>query len=174
MATTLTGKILAELSWNQIKTGELSSPTDQAKLSSSTSLTAGTDENQIDVLFHDERVVSAATPSDDLDIYGVLVNEFGSTINLAEVVAILIVNLSETTLDKLLVGGAGAGNNAWGAPFNGSQTEKVTVGPSGVMLLSNPIDGLAVTGGSQDVLRIGYSGASGSITYDIVLLGRSA
>ncbi len=133
------------------------------------SLTFGTASSMVDNIYVDTRSVSLATPTDNLDLSGVLLNPFGEVINFSRVKGIMIVNRSEVKNDNLIVGNSGA--HAWIAPFKASSTEGDTIHCSGVWLRTAPLDGYLVTAGTADNLRITHSGISSDITYDIVILG---
>lgn len=51
-------------------------------------------------------------------------------------------------------------------------TDIVHVGPGGILILTSPVDGYAVTAATGDILKID-SGAA-TINYTIVIWGRSA
>lgn len=122
-----------------------------------------------DQMWRDRRFVTSSTTTDDLDLAGGLTNVFGETITLATIRLILIHNRSITAGDDLDIGGAAA--NPLTSIHDGSGTAKFTVRASGICVLSAPLDGYAVTGGSADTLRVTHAGASEAITYDIVIVG---
>ena len=104
---------------------------------------------------------------------------YGRTVNLSTVKALLVINLGQRdgsggyTLahgQELLIGGAGAGGNAWGGFLNGDQDAKVTCGPGDSFLWSDRLEGSAVTSGSADVLRVVNNGTL-DIDYDIFIIG---
>lgn len=115
-----------------------------------------------------QRTVTPATPNDDLDLVGVLENLFGTTINFAAVKMAMIVNLNTTTGHKLLIGQASP--NPWTAPFNGEDGIAVC-GPGGLWVASDVTDGLTVSSGSSDVLRVAHGGGANDIDYVIYLFG---
>lgn len=170
--TTLTANVNAEISWNFQNALDVSTTKDIDRLKLELGLAAGTGNSQIDEMYHDQRVVTASTPNDDLDLVGVLENVFGRTINFSRVHALLIQNTSTTSGDDLLVGAAAS--NPWVAPFNGDVNAVVKVGPNSQLVLANNVDGFVVTGGSADVLRIAHDGGAADITYNIALIGRKS
>jgi hypothetical protein len=133
-------------------------------------------------VWRDTRLITPSTATDDLDLAGGLTDAFGNTLTFSRVKLVKIENLGTkngerdytvVTGEKLLVGGAGAGGNAWAAWANGDQDAKVTVDGGGVFLIYAPqAPGYAVTAGTGDVLRVALSGSgSNSIYYDIVIFG---
>jgi hypothetical protein len=137
--------------------------------SGSPEFATGTGDYQFDRVWSDERTLTAT--SEELDLAGVLTSQLdGSAITFVEIGGILIYNSSTTA--ALTVGGA-ASNQAYVGLF-AAATERIKVGPLGEVAWVSPIDGggLTVTAGTGDKLKID-SGAA-TITYKIVLLGRSA
>lgn len=140
-------------------------PASSDTYSQSLSSTAGTG-NQ---LWADRRTVTTSTTTDDLDLAGSLTNFFGKTISLATLRGLVVFNRATVAGDDITVGGAAA--NALAAIFDASPSAELTVRASGMIVLSAPLDGYSVTGGSQDTLRITHAGSSEAITYDIVAIG---
>jgi hypothetical protein len=95
------------------------------------------------------------------------------TISFARVKALMIVNLPTTANEDLAVGGAGAGANAWTAPFKGDADAKVVVAADSTLLWINKKHGWTVTNGASDVLKIANDGL-GSVTYKIAIVGTSS
>lgn len=177
VTSSLTMNILAEVNWNYQNTGfELSTTKDLGRERILRALAGGTADNQADLLWHDQRTVTLATVTDDIDLAGALTDPFGQTVTFVKIRALLIYNRETTTGENLLIGGAGAANNAWATLFNGDQDAKITLAPTGVLLLTAPVDGYSVTAGSQDILRVVHDGTTtgGDIVYDIVVAGTTA
>jgi hypothetical protein len=130
------------------------------------SFTDGTGSNQLKFIYRDERTL-AATTNDDLDLYGSLIHAFGLPINMVKLKMFFLENTSTTAADKLEIGAAGA--NPVSTIF-GDTSDKKIVGPGGVELWTNPIDGYAITSGTADILRIRNPGAN-EITYNLYLAG---
>jgi hypothetical protein len=131
-------------------------------------MTDGTATAQSDLLWWDTRTLAAT--SEDLDLAGVLLDPLSqAAMTFAEITCIFIENTSTTSTEIVSVGGA-TDNQFVNWVANASDI--VNIGPKGNMLLWNPIDGYAVTGGTGDLLKID-SGAD-TVTYNIVLIGRSA
>lgn len=133
----------------------------------SISLANGTAANQSDLLYQASRQLIAT--SEDLDLAGVLLDAFGSALTFIEVTGLYIENTNTTPGAVLTVGGAAA--SGFISPF-GAATDKIKVGPGGVLLLSSPVDGYAVTAGTFDKLKVDAGAAT--ITYKLGILGRSA
>ncbi|MDD9733107.1 hypothetical protein PVW46_24670 [Mameliella sp. AT18] len=137
-------------------------------------LADGTGANQADVLWMDERPVADGA-NDDLDLSGALTDVFGNSVNMAEVVAIFIINAprsgSANTTD-LTVGGA---TNAFEGFLGGTSPTIGPIKPGGFLAIgAGDAAGIgAVTGGSEDELRIANS-AGAAATYQVAIIGRSA
>ena len=177
-AKTLTGDIRIDSKWvyrdsETIDSGER--PPEWSRLyNRQHAFTSGVATGQVNRIFAEHRQVTTSTTTDDLDLAGGLTDIYGDTIVFVAVKELFIVNLATGNADNLLVGGAGAGNNAWGPPFGGSQTAQARCYPNGELLWTGPQNGIPVTAGSQDTLRIQHDGVADSITYGIIIKGTSA
>jgi hypothetical protein len=131
-------------------------------------LASGTASNQQDRVWSDLQSVTAGTP-DTWDLAGTLTSELsGATVTFVEITGIWIRNKSTTTAQILEIG---AGSNPL-LNFIKATGDAIQVGPGGVLLLTSPVDGFAVTANTGDVLTI--TSASGTIAYEIAIWGRSA
>lgn len=134
------------------------------------SYVSGTTDNAFDLVWSDSR--SAAAAADTLDLRGVLAAALGgSLLNLLEVCAIVIKNKATTAAHVLSVG---AGSNPAFAGLFGATGDVIKVPASGLFVWFAPLDGggLATTAGTADILTI--DPGANTISYDIVILGRSA
>lgn len=128
----------------------------------------GTGSSQQDRVWSDAQTVANGAP-DTWDLAGTLTSELsGATITFAEVTLIWIRNRSTTTGQNLEIG---AGSNPF-ITWLKATGDAIIVPPGGVFLLTSPIDGFATVAGTGDVLTI--TSTSGTITYDILIAGRSA
>lgn len=139
----------------------------------------GTGNTQANEMWWDRRLVTASTPTDDIDLYGSLENVFGRTINFSKIKAVGIQNLGKrdgnggwtlTAGEDLLVLGATAANNGWGGILNGNQDEKIQIESGDIFLITNRLAGWSISAGSTDVLRVVNNGTD-DIEYDIVIGG---
>jgi hypothetical protein len=121
---------------------------------------------QANVLFSDTRTL-AASASEDLDLAGALADAFGATIAAAEVVAIYIAAASGNTNDVQVTRPA-----TNGVPLFLAAGDGLALGPGDFVLLTNR-KGVTVTAGTGDVVHIANSGAGSSVTYDVVVIGRT-
>lgn len=132
--------------------------------------TSGTGANQIDLLWTDQRTLSAST-GEDLDLAGSLTDAFGTTLTFASIKVIYVFSAAANG-DNLLVGGAAT--NAVSTIFSDTSDELV-LAPGGTVLITNPsATGYAVTASTADLLRIENSDSGASATYDIIIAGDSA
>jgi hypothetical protein len=181
--TTLRGTLTASLAWTFTNLPDLNVPTrtaiDTANESNKIDFSDGIGNNQADEMWYDRRLVTASTPTDDIDLYGTESNVYGRTLNFTTIKTLVIFNLGQRdgsggyTLahgEEILVGGAGAVGNAWAGFLNGDQDAKVVVGPGDTFVWSNRLEGSAVTSGTADVLRVVNNGAL-DIDYDIFVIG---
>lgn len=136
----------------------------------------GVGANQADKFVLLERQVASAT-NDDIDLNGVLTGVLGETVNFAKIVALVVVNAPKTAgaaanTTNLTIGG---GTNPFVGFLGGTSP---TIGPlrpgAGIAIWAPDATALgAVTGGSNDILRIANSSGA-SATYQIGILGRSS
>ena len=166
----LSTTLRASLDFNQSGSADFGPQRFQGQVQSILQLTTGTGANQADLLYVDERTVASAT-NDDIDLAGVLVSAFGTTITAVEVVAVLLINapldpLATANTTSLTLGGA---TNPVPNISSGA------IGPRGVVLLADPdAGGLAtVTASTGDILRVANSSGAAA-TYQIALICRSA
>lgn len=176
MANTFDGRLIVDARWNFQRPLDLSTPKDEDSVKSETRLNSTENLSssiyEVEELFHDQRSVTSTSTVDDITLTGGdILNSYSEDIEFVTVKAMVLVNLSTTSGDNLLVGGAGSGNDAWAFPFNGNQDARNVVGPGSPLVWSNLIDGYTVQASSQDVLRVQYFGVSSSISYDLILFG---
>ena len=167
MAKTLTSKLELVLTHVFTNTIDLSAPKESFRLDLSDEMAAGTGDSQIDQSWHDQRTLTAA--SEELDLAGVLTNIWGDTITFAKVRTLAIHNKSTTSTEILTVGGAAV--NAF-VNWVGDATDKIKIGPDGILLLHCPIDGYAVVADTGDLLKI--DAGADTIDYEIYIAGVKA
>lgn len=132
------------------------------------SLSAGTDSvNKANILFSDTRTV-AISGNEDIDLAGALTNAFGQTITAAEVVAIFIKAHAGNTNNVNVTRPADTG---FVGPFLAAG-DGISVKPGEYQLLVSR-SGWGVTAGTGDIINIANSGAGSTVTYDIVIVGRT-
>ena len=134
----------------------------------SKTVTSGTGSDQADLVWSDERTVTNGAP-DTLDLRGVLASALNSGINFTKSVGVVIRNKSTTTGQALVIGD---GANPFFTGLFGAGAHTLTVGPSGAFGWYSPIDAASTVAGTGDILQIAAS--SGSITYQIEIIGRTA
>ena len=182
MAETLTAQIDARVSWNFKKALDNSTTKDQDKMRYLRALAAGTGDNQVDQMWHDQRTLSPGSTTDDLDLAGGLTNVFGTTVTFAVLKVLYVHNLGVRTSDTvqtptdgedLQVGGQGTeAMNAW---LNANDAAELTLRSGGELLVTAPMDGYTVTAGTADILRILHDGIGvEDIVYNIFLAGVKA
>lgn len=167
----LTGRLSVAAS--AIQTAVLDLGTAQAQLSKSytVDLANGTSAGQIDRIFHDSRTLTASA-NEDLDLAGVLVDAFGTTLTFARIKA-LVVSAAAANTNNVIVGNAASnGFVSW----VGGAAHTVTLRPGATLaLVAGAADatGYAVTAATADLLRITNSAGTTGVTYDIAIYGCS-
>lgn len=137
----------------------------------STSL--GTAAGQADRLYLRERQVASAS-NDDIDLAGVLLDAFGTTLTIAELVALFIINAPRTgnpNTTNLTIGG---GTNPVTTFLGGTTPTIGPIRPGGFVFIGcTDAAGMGlITASTADILRIANSSGA-QATYQIGILGRS-
>lgn len=177
MATTLAATIESRLGWEFKNLLDLSTPINRGGKRKALSFANGTGSNQINNMFEDRRTV-AFSANDDLDLYGVLVNAFGSTLNFTKIKGIEIFNLGPTSTAAVgytptegeNLGLDSSVSASVTSLFDASITSKLLIPSGGSFKLTAPLGGLTVTLTTADILRIKNRGTV-SIDYDIIIYG---
>jgi hypothetical protein len=131
----------------------------------------GTAADQADMLWLDDNTL-AASATTDIDLAGALASVFaGAALTFVKLVGIIVTANAANVNDVVL----GAGTNTFNA-FFGAAGHTIKVKPGGVFMLVAPdINGLGtVVPATGDILRITNGGAGTSVSYRVILLGRSA
>jgi hypothetical protein len=151
-------------------TADQGTPTFDFALSQTTALTSGTGANQADLMWSDTRTLSASA-NEDLDLAAVLASVFGATLTFAEIVGVFIKASSGNTNAVRVTRPASNGFPLFVAAGDG-----VDIGPGGFFSRFAPdAAGIgAVTAGTGDLINVANGGGSTPVTYEIVILGRSA
>lgn len=167
----LTGTIRGEVRLTHTSVNDLctatDNPIDVANYLSWT-VTDGTGANQADLIWHDQRSIGASS-SEDIDLAGVLVDVFGTTLTFARIKMIHI-KAKSTNGGNIVVG---AGSNPWLTMLNAAGT--ITLPASaGFMALAPGATAWAVTAGTGDILQVANDDAGAAGIYDIIIVGASA
>lgn len=126
----------------------------------------GSGAAQANIVWSDTRTLGAAA-NEDLDLAGSLAGHLGGTATFSAV-KLILVEAAPGNVNNVVVGAAGS--NQFVGPFGGI-AHSIAVPPNGAFCIFHPGAGWAVTSGTGDFLRIGNSGGTTSVTYDIVLIG---
>jgi len=166
MATTYSGTVNVQILGQMLKTLDIGSARLDINYSKRYTVADGTGANQANMVWTDTRAI-AASGSDDLDLFGSLVNAFGDTINFTAIKGIFIVAASANT-NNLLIGGDGSAFVNWVA----NASDVLVVKPGGMIAVYDPsAGGYGVTNSSADVLQINNSAGGTGVTYDIIIFG---
>lgn len=169
MATTLTAELLVQLSATYRNVLDLGVPVDAFSKRQRTALSNGTAANMADRMFHDQRTI-AASGTEDLDLAGVLVNAFGTTLTFVELRAFMITAAAANTNNVRLTRPASNG-----VPLFLAASDGIDIPPGGTFLWACPADGkVTVTAGTGDLLTVANSSSGTPVTYDVVIIGTSA
>lgn len=165
----LTAELRAKFFAQQSGSNDFGGPSFSPTIEKILQFTDGTGANQADILWADERTI-AASLSEDIDLVGVLADAFGTTIEAAELVAILVIAAAGNTNNVVL------GDATSPVPLFGGTNPTFAVKPGGFFFVAAPnAAGLLTVGaGSTDDLKVANSSSGSSVTYQIAILARSA
>jgi len=139
------------------------------ELDASINLANGLAADESDRLVSDQRTL-AASANEELDLTGGFSDALGRTISFVEVTAILI-RASAANTNAVRVGETSA------TPFLagfGASTHRWDIAPGDFLFASCRAAGWPVVNGASDKLRIANAAGGSSVTYDIMIVGRSA
>lgn len=165
----LTSNLRVIFGANQTGANDFGGPTFTPLLDKAMAFANGTGANQADIVFADSRTL-AASATEDLDLAGVLADAFGATITAAELVAV-IVYADPTNTNDVVIGAA-----LQPVALFGGTAGTIAVRPGGIFVIAAPnaAGQLTVGAGATDDLKIANSGAGTAVTYQIIVLARSA
>lgn len=150
--------------------GSALAPTNASIASAYTnSIVNGTATGQADKVYAATLTI-AASGTNSLDLAGSLTDPLGTTVTFVKVKAIYV-KASSANTNNVVIGGAGA--NAFIGPFNAS-TDKVSVAPGDVFIITKTGAGWTVTPSTADLFLTANSGAGTGVTFEIVIVGTSA
>lgn len=169
MAAGVRANIALSFDATLIGTNDLGSPKLRVLIDKALGFIPGTAAvGEANILFADTRAI-AASANEDLDLAGVLTNAFGATITAAEVVAILFV-AADTNTNSVQV--KAAASNGFTGPFLAAG-DGVAIKPGEWQLFASGT-GWPVTAATGDLINVANSGAGTGVTYDVVIIGRTA
>lgn len=165
----LTSTLVTKITANQTGSNDLGTPSFPLNFSDTVNLGSGTGSSNADLLFTDRRTI-AASGTEDLDLAGGLTDALGATLTFVKIKAIYIKAIAANTNNVTI---KPASSNGFLGPFNAA-ADKLSVPPSGSILLQAPVSGWTVTAGTGDLVTIANSSSGTGVTYDIIIIGTSA
>lgn len=169
MATNLRAIVTARIDATYKNVVDLGTAVDTFTKTSKIELSDGTGANSADRMFHDQRTL-AASAAEDLDLAGVLVNEFGAVTTFVELRAVLITAATGNTNNVRVTRPASNG-----VPLFVAAGDGIDIPPGGSFMWACGADGkVTVTAATGDLLTVTNGGAGTSVTYDVVIIGTSA
>jgi hypothetical protein len=151
----------------QTGTADLGTPNILVDILKTMEFTPGTAAvGQANILFSDTRTLTASS-NESLDIAGVLADALGATIAAAEIVAIYVAAAPGNTNDVQITRPASNG-----VPLFLAAGDGFAIG-HGDFFLRTYRNGVAVTAATGDLVNIANGGAGTSVTYDVVIIGRT-
>jgi hypothetical protein len=132
----------------------------------------GTGAGQADLLYQKTRTLTASS-SEDLDLAGVLVDNYGVTLTFARI-KFIILAAADANTNNVLIGGVANGLTSFLSP---AATGILTLRPGAFLALGagqTDATGYVVTAATADLLHVANSAAGTSVTYDVIIGGCSA
>ena len=142
---------------------DLTSPKEVIAISKSQAFANGTGSNQGNEFFSDSRQLIST--SETLDMATGLTNAFGETVTFIKIRGFIIHVTTLTAGSILTLSGDVLTNASW---ISGTTPTQV-VGPGGWYIVTNPVDGYAVSTPSQHELKI--DSGSNTVNFDLIILG---
>ena len=165
------------INWKNVRTVAGRTVKDESSHQNKFGFTNGNAAGSVEQIYSNLFTLSAASPTQDFDLIGVLLDVWGFTINAARVILVMCENLSETDGQLIRLGGAGAGNNAWSTPWAGSTTPgdaSTDIGNQSVGVLMSANAGFVAAAGSTDVLRVVNVSASEDIDVKLTIVSKTS
>lgn len=164
----LTGKILASLSLTETKSAvDFATPSFAINQQYVWDIVSGTGVGQSDLLFADQRTLSAGA-NEDLDLAGVLASVYGATLTFVKLRALWIsaaaANPNNITVTRP------ASN---GVPLFAAASDAIALEPGAGFLYVSKSSGKTVTAATGDLINV-LAGAGGNHVYDVFVIGTSA
>lgn len=165
MAVTQTSKIVLQVLGLLASGLDLSTVRDRLTKRYGISLQHGTGDGQANQIWHDQRSI-AASANEDLDVAGGLTNALGAVLTFTKIKAIII-KAADANVNNVVV----TRPASTGVPLFAAASDAVAVQPGGLLALVLPKTGIAVVGGSSDLINIANSTSGSAVLYDIIIIG---
>lgn len=164
MAITQNARLMVQIASVLADSLDLTSVRDDLDKQYTIELPTGTSSGQANQIFHDQRTVASGA-TDSLDLAGVLQNAIRQTVTFSAIKAVIVraATGNSTTLSVTRP----ASN---GVPLFAAAGDAIPIGPGGIFVWAAPAAGIAVTGGTGDLLDI-VNGSGASASYDVIVIG---
>ncbi len=126
----------------------------------------GTGANQANMIWADQRTLSASA-TEDLDLAGGLTNVFGAALTFTKIKAIIVTAAAGNTNSVQVIRPASNG-----VPIFMAAGDGIALTPGAFFAAAFPnLAGIGVTGGTGDLLTLTNSAGTTPVTYNIVIVG---
>ena len=168
-AATLNTDVKIVVSTDFASAGDLVTSDSKLRATYTLALASGTGADQADMIFSDQRTLTAST-TEDLDVSGgALTDAFGTTFTITKVKAIVVCAASGNTNDVVAFGDAAS------VLILDTAATTHTIAPGGCFAAFDPTaGGWAVTDSTGDILQFANSAGGTSVIYDLVVIGTSS
>ncbi len=169
-ATTLTTTVIFGVSGTHVNDLDLGTdPSYSYRGGLTINLADGTGAGQADMVFADQRTLTAST-TEDLDVAaGALTDAFGATFTIADLHVLMVCAAAANTNNVVL------GGDVNEVPYLDTAATTLSIKPGGCFQFADPsAAGVTVTAATGDIIQLANSGAGTSVTYDIIIVGSSS
>ena len=165
----LSGNLQVIANFKKVKTNDLTSPDSKLNYMVDHVFTNGAGANKAENLFSDKRPLALGA-NEELDLNGVLNDDFGAALTFTKVKGLLVRNLG--TVANIKVGGAAL--NGFASMF-GDATDILIIPPGGMIVLVAPnAAGYGVTDTTGDLLKVENMDGANPVDYDIIIIGETS
>jgi hypothetical protein len=164
-----TAQINVQVTASDSIVGDLESLVGSINFAKSKTLTNGAGAGKAQVVFSDIRPLGASA-GEDLDLAGSLTDAANRVISFTKIKAILIyADPANNAANPIVV----SRPTANGLPIVGTANVALAgLEPGGVFLLMSPgANGIAVTGGTGDLLHVANGAGTNSVNYTVIIIG---
>jgi len=170
MAKDLQANVEAKVSYTFKNEEDAGTTQESTTPTNRTTYSNGKGSSKVNAVWRNQYTLTSGSPNQDIDLR-TIADVFGDTIEFEQIKTIFVRNLatSSNPTDDIKVGPQGVANG-FIEPWNDDADGVNTVQPGGALLIDAPYDGYDVED-TEKVIRLAYSGTSGSINVYIAILG---
>ncbi len=154
--------------WTYCKSDDIGTAQDAGGAAQTTEYATGIGPNSGNVIYRDRILLTLGQWIWDVDLLAAL-DIYSDTLAMTKVKGFFFQNLGSAVGDDIFVGALGAPNPLI-APWGGEVWGHNVLGPQGILVLNNPVDGFTVSATAKTI-RIRHAGVTYPIYVDFAILG---